>query len=807
MTSSPPDGPVPGAGRIKIGDSVARKEDDRFLRGAGAYSDDINKTGQGYAVFVRSVVPRGIIRTIDTAAARAGEGVIAVLTGRDYADDGYGPVVHRAIEGDPIDFRTPAFGDDDPVALQFNQWPLPAERVHHIGEPVAVVVAETRAQAESAAEQVVVDIAAEPAAVTMRQAAAVNAPQVNEDAPGNLCIHHHRGDEDAVRRAFEAADTVVSGTFDVSRIAGAQMEPRSGVAEYDARAGRFIVTAGNQGVHRYRDMIASALRVDREQVRVICPDVGGGFGPRGHVNPEFVALAWLAKRLQRPVKWTNTRSESFISDWQGRDMVLTGELGMMADGRISGYRLRIESNIGAHTICYAPQANASRLATTVYDIAAASQELRIYLTTTVPVLPYRAAGRPEVHYALERLIDMAARQLGQDRVACRARNLIATDRMPFTTAMGLTYDDCAFDDALMGAAGLCDWDGFEARHAESRQRGKLRGIGIVPFIESPVGAPFEMARLDIGADGDARIYAGTQNHGQGHESTYAQVVSDLLGIPFEKIGLAQGDTAELPIGGGTHSDRSMRMMGTLLHRMSADIIDRTRPVAAKLLQAPEETIKFSDGAFHTSGSEIPGRAVTIVEIAAATAEFPDFQPALGTTGAIAISATAAQKGRINSYPYGAAAAEVEIDPETGEGTLCRFSIANDCGTAVNPMIVQGQVHGGIVQGIGQTIGENVIYDPSSGQILTGSFMDYMMPRADQFPRFDLHEVEGPPNSDDAINPLGIKAGGEAGTVPALAVMANAVTDALSVYGIEHVEMPFTSANIWAAIQAAERSAD
>lgn len=807
MTCSRPDsdaGPLTGGGRRRIGDSVRRKEDDRFLRGAGEYSDDINKPGQCYAVFVRSPFPNGTIQGIETKAARQCDGVLAVLTGRDYAADGHGPVIHRAIEGDPIDFRTPAFGGDDPVALTFNQWPIPAEQVHHIGEPVAVVVAETPAEAQDAAERVALDIAPLPASVTVQQAAAADAPLVNGDAPDNLCIHHRRGDAQAVAQALETSDTVVSGTFDVSRIAGGQMEPRAGVGEYDPETNQFVITAGNQGVHRYRDMIASALRVDAERVRVICPDVGGGFGPRGHVNPEFVALAWAAKRLGRPVKWTNTRSESFISDWQGRDMVLTGELGMMKDGRISAYRLRIQSNIGAHTICYAPQANASRLATTVYDIAAASHEMMIYLTNTLPVLPYRAAGRPEVHYVLERLIDMAARRIGMDRLDCRARNLIATDRMPFTTAMGLTYDDCAFDEALQGVARQCDWRGFEGRRAQSRMNGRLRGIGIVPFIESPVGAPFEMARLEIDADGRTRIYAGTQNHGQGHESTYAQVVSDLLGISFESIGLARGDTEELPIGGGTHSDRSMRMMGTLLHRMSADIVEQTRPVAAKLLQAPDDAVVFTDGMFSVAGDNAAEQVISIPEIAAALPEFPEFQGTGATGGVKRLVSTAKQDGRINTYPYGAAAAEVEIDPETGELTLCRFCIANDCGIAVNPMIVHGQVHGGIVQGVGQVLGENVVYDPASGQLLTGSFMDYMMPRADQFPAFELDEVEGPSKTPPGNNPLGIKAGGEAGTVPALAVIGNAVLDALSDLEIDHVDMPFTAANIWAAIQNAEK---
>lgn len=792
--------PVSGVGRRRIGESVLRKEDERYIRGDGAYSDDINKPGQCYATFIRSHLPRGTIRDIDVAAALKSDGVIAILTGRDYADDGFGPVVHRAIEGDPIDFRIPAFGDGDPVALQFNQWPLPFDEVHHVGEPVAVVIATTPVAADDAATLVVPDIEPLTAVINTLQAAAPDAPQIHAEAPGNLCIHHRRGDEEAVRRALAASDTVVNGTFDVSRVAGAQMEPRSGIGEYDLEADQFVVTAGNQGVHRYREMIASALRVENERVRVICPDVGGGFGPRGHVNPEFVVLAWAAKRLGRPVKWTNTRIDSFISDWQGRDMVLEGELGMMADGRISAYRLHMRGNIGAHTICYAPPANASRLATTVYDIPAASQELQVYLTNTLPVLPYRAAGRPEVHYVMERLIDMAATEIDIDRLACRAQNLIPRERMPFTTATGLTYDVCDFDAALQKVATLCDWHNFEKRRTAAQTRERLRGIGIVPFIESPVGAPFELARLEIGADGNTCIYAGTQNHGQGHESTYAQVVSDLLGIPFEKISLAQGDTDQLAIGGGTHSDRSMRMMGTLLHRISKDIVAQALPLAAKLLQAPEDAVTFDDGKFHATGENDGQQEVSVLDVAAALAEFPEFQ----NSASSGLTATAEQKGRINAFPYGAAAAEVEIDPETGEMTLCTFCIVNDSGVAVNPMIVHGQVHGGIVQGVGQTIGENMVYDTSSGQIVTGSFMDYMMPRADQFPPFHLGEMDVAPGSPEEINPLGIKAGGEAGTVPALAVMGNAVMDALSPLGITHMDMPFTAANIWKAIDQRQK---
>ena len=780
--------PVEGTGVCKIGDSVLRKEDTRLVRGRGTYSDDINKLGQCHAVFVRSAHAHGVIRAINTETAGQTDGVIAVLTGKDYADDGYGPVIHRAIEGDPIDYRRPAFGPDDPVALEINQWPLPLDKVRHIGEPVALVVAKSRAVARDAAELVEVDVEELPAVIDVHQAA-VDEPLVHVEAPGNLCIYHLRGDADATAVALAESDVVVSGSFTVPRVAGAQMEPRSGIGEYDDERDQFIVTAGCQGVHRYRDMIASALRVEKDRVRVICPDVGGGFGPRGHVNPEFVAIAWAAKRLGRPVKWTSTRVESFVSDWQGRDMVLEGELGVMNDGNINAYRLRVLGNNGAHTICFAPPANLSRLITTVYDIAHACLELRVYLTNTLPVLPYRAAGRPETHYAIERLIDMAAQKIGLHRQEIRRRNLIARDAMPFKTTMGLTYEVCAFDEALGKAAALCNWDGFEARRAEAHARSRLRGIAISPFIETPVGAPFEMARLEISAEGDTTIYAGTQVHGQGHETTYSQVVSHLLGIPFEKISLAPGDSEQLPIGGGTHSDRSMRMLGTLLYEISQDIVEKAAPVAAKLLQVEVEDIVFSEGKFRIEGRD---QEITILDVAAALSEFYGQSRTL--------TSSAEKQGRLGAFPYGASAAEVEIDPETGELLVLTYCIVDDCGIPVNPMIVHGQVHGGIVQGVGQAIGECLVYEAETGQILSGSFTDYMMPRADQFPSFKVSSVHTKTDG----NPLGIKAGGEAGTVPALAVIANAVMDALSGLGIDHLDMPFTANNIWNAIRQAGR---
>jgi aerobic carbon-monoxide dehydrogenase large subunit len=778
---------VEGEGVRKIGDSVLRKEDIRYIQGQGQYSDDLNKPGQLYGVFVRSQIAHGIIKEIKTEVASEEPGVIAVLTGKDFEADGFGPIVHRAIEASPEDYTKPAFDDTDPVAIQFPQWPMPFDKVRHVGEPIAFVIAETIAAAENGAELVEVNLDELPAIVDVHQAADKSAPTISEHAPGNITVHHYRGEAEATDKALAASDVVVSGTFKVPRLISGQMEPRSGLGEYDTAAERFIVTAGNQGVHRYRDMIASALKAEPDKVQVICPDVGGGFGSRGHVGPEYVILAWAAKRLGRPVKWTSTRIEAFISDWQGRDMEMIGSLGLDKDGSINAYKVQFLINVGAYTICYAPPANASRLITTTYDIPNAFLDLQVYLTNTVPVLPFRAAGRPETHLVLERLIDMGAQKIDMDRKTVRLKNLIQQDAMPFTTPMGLTYDVGGYPEALDGVAEIMDYSNFAARRAKSKADGKLRGISLVPFVETPVGAPFEMGRVEISDDGKAVIFAGTQNHGQGHETTYPQVVSELLGMPYEDISMAWGDSLLLARGGGTHSDRSMRMMGTVLYEISKDLIKQAKPVAAHLLQADESAIEFLDGKFRI---EETGQETDMQAVAAAYVEFSGSDAPL--------MSEYFQEGRIKAYPYGASAAEIEIDPETGDMTIERYGIVDDCGQAVNPMIVHGQTHGGIVQGAGQAMGECAFFDLGSGQLLTGSFMDYMMPRADQFPMFDIGTMEVP----STTNPLRIKAGGEAGTVPALAVIANAVMDALASYGIEHFDMPYTSNRIWAEINNA-----
>ena len=766
---------------IGIGASVPRKEDRRFLRGEGRYSDDIAKPGQLHAAFVRADRAHARILSVRTEAAARTPGVVAVLTGRDYAADGGRPIPHRAIEGDPANEGEPAFKPDDPVALDLAQWPMPFDKARHVGEPVAVAVAETRAAARDAAALVAVAYEDLAPVADPRRAMAAGAPLVRDEAPGNVCVHAFRGDPpEDVARALAASDLVVSGSFAASRVASCFMEPRAGVAEY--ADGRYVVAAGNQGVHRFRLMISGALGVAPERVRVTCPDTGGGFGSRGHANPEHVVIAWAARRVGRPVGFANDRSESFLSDWQGRDMILEGALGLDRDGRFTAYRLSILANNGAHTVCYAPQGNASRLFTTVYDIPAACLEHKVLLTNTAPVLPYRAAGRPEVTYAVERLIDRAARRLGADRKELRLRNLVRPEAMPYANRAGLAYDVGDFPAALEQAAALADWRGFDRRREASEARGLLRGISVVPFVESPVGAPMEMIRLRIDGSGKALLQAGTQNHGQGHETTYAQAVGELLGIPFDDVTLAPGDSDALPVGGGTHSDRSMRMVGELLCEAADDLAARARPEAARLLQVDERDVAFEDGRFRAGDA-----SVGLAEVAAAK----------GAAGGV-LEAEARRERRIPAFPFGAAAAEVEIDPETGAATLERIALVDDAGVQVNPMIVQGQIHGGFVQGAGQAIGEDVAYDPDSGQMRAGSFMDYPLPRADQFPGFRLGEIHAPTKG----NRLGVKAGGEAGTVPALAVVGNAVLDALRPLGVEECEMPFTPGRIWEAIRKA-----
>jgi aerobic carbon-monoxide dehydrogenase large subunit len=607
--------------------------------------------------------------------------------------------------------------------------------------------------------------------------------------PDNVALDQEFGDAAKVQAAFIAADLVVEQTFRNQRIANCQMEPRSGVASYEVASDSYTLVSGNQGVHVPRMVLAESFGLPLEKVRLICPDVGGGFGLRNNLYAEQAAILWAAKRVGRPVKWTNDRSESFLTDYAGRDLVTTARLALTKEGRITAYHIDHIGTCGGHTVTYVPLSNAYRVATTVYDIPLMYMRCRSMMTNTVPTAPFRGAGRPEATVVLERLIDLAADRLGVDRVKLRQKNLIARKKLPYRTASGLLYDSGDFAGNMQRVLEQADWRGFSARKRDSTRRGKLRGIGISNYVETPVGIPHERVEVTVLNSGKVELAVGTQSTGQGHETSFAQVMADLLGVRPEDIVFIGGDTAKIPSGSGTHSDRSMRLAGTLMFEASTDVVAQAKSVAAKILGVPEAEIDFSDGLFRTPKSN---RRLTIYDVAQALDTDPSLAPAK------VLQSKKTFTGRIPAYPTGCAICEVEIDPETGAIAIQRYASIDDAGQAINPLILHGQVHGGIVQGVGQALLEDVVYADGTGQVLSGSFMDYGIPRAHHVPSFNIELAEDPTKG----NPLRVKGGGEAGITPALAVVMNAIMDALKDYGVEHMDMPATPHRIWSSIQAA-----
>jgi carbon-monoxide dehydrogenase large subunit len=772
-----------------IGRPMPRFEDLRLVRGAGRYSDDIPMPGQAYAVFVRSPHAHAKIKRIDTAAARKMQGVIAVLTGADYAADGLKGALQRPNPAGAIDIKVRAFAPEKRPVLEERQFPIAPDRVRYPGEAVAMVVAETAFAARDAAESVEVEYEVLPAATDVLRA--IGAEPIWPSAPDNVALDQEFGDAAAVQAAFAAADLVVEQTFRNQRIVNAQMEPRSGVASYDAASDSYTLISGNQGVHVPRMVLAESLGLPPDKIRWVCPDVGGGFGLRNNLYPEQAAILWAAKRVSRPVKWTNDRSESFLTDYQGRDLVTTARLALTRDGRITAYTVGHIGGVGGQTVTYVPLSNAYRVATTAYDIPLMHMRCRAVMTNTVPTAPFRGAGRPEATLVLERLIDLAANELGMDRVRLRRKNLIARKKLPYRTASGLLYDSGDFTGNMLRVLKSADWKGFASRRRASRKRNKLRGIGISNYVETPVGIPHERVEVTVLGSGSVELVVGTQSTGQGHETTFAQVMADLLGVHPEDIKFIGGDTATVPSGSGTHSDRSMRLAGTLMVQASGEVVTQAKAVAAKMLDVAEAEINFTDGLFVTPRSN---RRLTIYDVAQAI----DDNPALAAGRKLQSKATFT--GRIPAYPTGCAICEVEIDPDTGAIQIVRYASIDDAGQAINPLILHGQVHGGIVQGVGQALLEDVVYS-ESGQVLSGSFMDYGLPRAHHVPSFDIALTEDPTKG----NPLRVKGGGEAGITPALAVVMNAVMDALKDYGVEHMDMPATPHRIWSAIQAAKEN--
>ena len=771
----------------QIGQPILRNEDRRLLTGRGEYSDDINMEGQAYAVFVRSPHAHARIVNIHGAAAQALPGVLAVLTGADWVADGHAPIPHS-----PIPSGTDGLGmNEEKWSKVFvgRNYPMAPERPRFVGEAVAMVVAETAALAREAGELVTVDYEPLPAVALTEEAVADGAPKVWDEIPGNVCLDTTFGDCAATDRAFEAANHVTKMKFRIARNTGVPMEPRAGVGAYDPATGRYTLMAGGGGAVRYQLELIEIFGRPAEQIRVVTKDVGGNFGTRNRLFPEYPLVMWAARRLGRPVKNTTDRTECFLTDFQGRDLVTSLELAIDAEGKFLAMRADNISNIGAYTLSFTPLSKGCEIVTGGYAIPCACVRARGVFSHTVPTNPYRSAGRPEVLYALERLVDTAAAEVGMDRVEIRRRNLVTTEAMPFANPLGMTYDSGEYHHTLDRALEITDWVGFAGRQAASEARGLKRGLGISSYIESSSGAPRERAEIVVSGNQTVEVVIGTQSSGQGHETSFCQVAAEWLGVPFDTVTLKQGDTAFVSVGGGSHSGRSMRMAGTVIVMAGDILIEKGKRLAGLVLEAAASDIDFVDGAFTIKGTD---RTIGMFELAAAIEDRTDLPKDLQG----GLSSEAENVMRTPAFPYGTHICEVEIDPETGALSLDRYGCVDDVGRVINPTIVDGQIQGGIVQGAGEALFEDFVFDPKTAQPLTATLMDYCLPRAMDMPYFttECHEVLTP------MNPLGIRSGGEAGTTPAPGAILNAVVDALKDYGVRDVEMPATPLRIWEAIQ-------
>jgi carbon-monoxide dehydrogenase large subunit len=764
--------------KFGIGQPVSRKEDPMLLRGEGRYTDDINLPDQAYAVMVRSRNAHGRILSIDVDSAKAMPGVLGVFTGADLIAAGIKLMPPGMLQKNR---------DGSPMATPPQQV-LTLDRVRYVGDPVAFVVAGTAKQARDAAEAVFLDIDPLPTVTTASAAAAPDAPILHETAPGNVVLDFHYGDTAKVDAAFARAAHVTTLPLRNTRIAVCPMEPRSALGSFDADSGRYTLHVGSQGVFGLRASLAGVLGVSVEQMRVLTGNVGGSFGMKASAYPEYFCLLHAARVLGQPVKWTDERSESFLSDSAGRDHEMTASLALDKDGKFLAVRVTGYGNLGAYlsnATTIPSTINAVKNIVSVYATEAVEIATRCLFTNTTPVGPYRGAGRPEGNYYMERLIDTAARELGIDRVELRRRNHIRPEAMPYHTPSGLVYDSGEFPTVLDKALTLADWDGFASRRADSAARGMLRGRGIGQFLEVTAPPQKEMGGLRFEPDGTVTIITGTLDYGQGHATPFAQVLVDRLGIPFERIRLLQGDSDELIAGGGTGGSKSMMASGAAIVEASEILIERGRTLAANALEAAPADIEFSiepsGGKFRIAGTD---RGIGILELAAHLRH-------IGAADALDVSHI--HEHAPSAFPNGCHVAEVEIEADTGVARVVRYTMVNDFGVVINPLLVEGQAHGGIVQGMGQALMEVTRYD-SDGQVLTGSYMDYAMPHAADMPMITGASHAVPARS----NVLGVKGCGEAGCAGSLPAVMNAVVDALG--GIP-VDMPATPEAIWAVIAA------
>jgi carbon-monoxide dehydrogenase large subunit len=773
--------------KYAVGQPVTRKEDPILLRGQGRYSDDLNLDGQAYAVMVRSPAAHGVLRNIDTAEARTMPGVLAIFTGADLVAAGLGDMPSGM-----------AFKNRDGSDMTKPRQPVfTTDKVRFVGDPVAVVVAETPKQAKDAAEAVFVDIDTLPAVPWAADAAAPGAALVHEGTPGNVILDFHHGDTAAVEAAFARAAHVTRIKIRNSRVVVCPMEPRSAIGEYDPAAEHWTLRLGCQGVFGMRALLTGPLKAPKEKIRVLTGNVGGSFGMKSSLYPEYPAILHAARALGRPVKWTDERGESFLSDSHGRDHDMEQEIALDAEGRILALRVNGLGNIGAYLsngTVLQPTGNIVKNTIGVYATPLQEVTAKAMFTNSSPVGPYRGAGRPEGNYYIERLLDNAAREMGIDPVEIRRRNHIQPEAIPHKTPAGTIYDSGDFPAVLDKALALANWDGFPARKKASAERGKLRGRGIGQYLEVTGPPAPEMGGIRFEPDGTVTIITGTLDYGQGHASPFAQVLASQLGIPFEKITLLQGDSDELLAGGGTGGSKSMMASGTAIIEGAEKVREQGRKIAAHVLEAAEADVEFEvvrgGGRFRIAGTD---RAIGIMDLAEQLRTGVDLPDDLPRT----LSVSHVAQSPESAFPNGCHVAEVEVDPETGVVEVVRYTMVNDFGTVINPLLVEGQAHGGIVQGIGQALLERVVYD-ESGQPLTGSFMDYALPRANEAPKV----TQGSHPVPAKTNILGAKGCGEAGCAGALPSVMNALVDALAVYGVTHIDMPATPERVWEAIEQA-----
>jgi carbon-monoxide dehydrogenase large subunit len=766
--------------KFGIGQAVSRFEDPRLLRGGGRYVDDIALPGMTFGYVLRSPHAHAKIRTIDVTAARSAPGVLAVLTGADWRASGWGdlpvPGGLKRRDGSPMYRpRYPA---------------LVADRVRWVGDYVAFVVAETWAQAADAAEMIAVDYEPLAAVVSTAEALADSAPRVFDDCPNNICFVHLAGDKAATDAAFARAAHVVRQHFVINRVTAVTMEPRGSIGDYNANDGRYTVYTTLQRAHPFRAELASVLKVPEAKIRVIAGDIGGSFGMKSAVYNEAALVLLASKLIGRPVKWVSTRSEAFLSDAQGRDNVADAELALDADGNFLALRVKTIANVGAYLQTAMPAfvGNLGSLAG-VYRTPAIYADVTAVFTNTNPVRPYRGNGRPEAAYVIERMIDLAADATGFDPIELRQRNAIPPDALPFRTGLTFTYDSGDFANNLKLALSLADADGFAARRTEARKRGKLRGLGVSNTIERAGAPSYEGAEIRFDRSGTVTLVCGAINQGQGHETVFKQILCDRLGLDPDDIHYLQGDTDQVFFGEGTGGSRTATLGGAAVDAACRKVIEKARAIAAFALKTEPAQVNFADGVFSAPATNETLTIKEVARLAANPTKLPrDMEPGL--------VATAVYRAEVENFPNGAHVCELEIDRETGVVEIVRYSVVDDVGTVLNPLLLHGQIAGGVAQGAGQILREDIRFDPVTGELLTGSFMDYAMPRAGDLCAIAIKSNPVPTKT----NPLGVKGAGEAGAVGALPAVANALVDALSEFGVRHIPMPATPEIIWRAIR-------